>query len=239
MDSRISVIIPALNEAGCLRDTLTALGHPENVEILVVDGGSCDGTDDLAAAAGTRVLRSPAGRARQMNLGAAAATGDVFLFLHADTRLPCRFEQHVRAALRDPVVIAGAFRLHIDAPERALRLIEWGTNLRARWRHMPYGDQAVFVRATTFRQLGGFQELPIMEDFEFVQRLRRAGRIVIVPAEVSTSARRWRSLGPWRTTWTNQLIICGYLLGVSTERLATWHYQPRLAAGNEHFKKSC
>ncbi len=231
MDSRISVIIPTLNEAGCLQDTLIALGHAENVEVIVVDGGSCDGTDGLALAAGVRLLRSPAGRARQMNLGAAAAIGDIYLFLHADTQLPCRFEQYVRAALREPGVIAGAFRLRVDGPERSLRLIEWGTNWRSRWRHMPYGDQAVFVRAETFRQLGGFKELPIMEDFEFAQRLRRAGRIVILPAAVTTSARRWHALGPWRTTWINQMIICGYRLGVSTERLSTWYSPAGMGAG--------
>ncbi len=232
MDARISVIIPALNEVGHLQNTLVAPGQAENVEIVMVDGGSCDGTDDLAVAAGVRLLRSPAGRARQMNLGAAAATGDIYLFLHADTQLPAGFEQSVRAAMREPVVIGGAFRLHIDGPERSLRLIEWGTNWRSRWRHMPYGDQAMFVRAATFRQLGGFQELPIMEDFAFAQRLRRAGRIVILPAAVTTSARRWHALGPWRTTWTNQLIICGYRLGVSTERLAAWYTPAGKDAGH-------
>lgn len=233
MDARISVIIPTLNEAGCLPESLIALDHAENVEIIVVDGGSCDGTHDLAVAAGVRLLRSPAGRARQMNLGAAAATGDVYLFLHADTQLPPGFEQSVRAALREPGVIGGAFRLHIDGPERSLRLIEWGTNWRSRWRHMPYGDQAMFVRAETFRQLDGFQELPIMEDFEFAQRLRRVGRIAILPEAVTTSARRWHALGPWRTTWTNQLIIGGYRLGISTQRLASWYGPATLGAGGQ------
>ncbi|MHB8956051.1 MAG: TIGR04283 family arsenosugar biosynthesis glycosyltransferase [Pirellulaceae bacterium] len=223
MDAKISVIIPALNEVGHLKNTLVAPGQAENVEIIVVDGGSCDGTDDLAVAAGVRLLRSPAGRARQMNLGAAAATGDIYLFLHADTQLSPGFEQSVRAALRETGVIAGAFRLHIDGPERSLRLIEWGTNWRSRWRQMPYGDQALFVRAETFRKLGGFKELPIMEDFEFVQRLRRAGRIAILPEAVTTSARRWHALGPWRTTWINQMIIGAYHLGISAERLSAWY----------------
>jgi rSAM/selenodomain-associated transferase 2 len=233
MDATISVIIPALNEASCLKDSLKPLDHAHNVEVVVVDGGSCDGTDDLAVSAGVRLLRSPAGRARQMNVGAAAATGGIFLFLHADTNLPLGFERSVRTALREPGVIAGAFRLHIDGPQRALRLIEWGANMRSRWRHMPYGDQALFVRAASFQQLGGFKELPIMEDFEFAQRLRRTGRITILPESVTTSARRWNALGPWRTTWTNQLIICGYRLGISTERLAAWYCPAGRSIGRE------
>lgn len=229
MNARISVIIPMLNEAGSLDKTLVAAGQGENVETIVVDGGSCDGTQNLVLAAGARLLHSPAGRARQMNVGAATATGEILLFLHADTRLPCRFDRYVRAALSGHHVVAGAFRLHIDGPERALRLIEWGTNLRSRWLQMPYGDQALFVRASTFQKMGGFRELPIMEDFEFAQRLRRTGRIALAPAVVTTSARRWHSLGPWRTTWTNQVIILAYRLGISVDRLSTWYYRPSLS----------
>ena len=227
MDARISVIIPTLNEADCLQDTLIALGLAENIETIVVDGGSRDGTDGMAAAAATRLLRSPSGRARQMNLGAAAATGDILLFLHADTRVPHLFDTHIRAALDEPNVVAGAFQLHIDGPERTLRLIEWGTNVRSRYLQMPYGDQAMFLRAETFRRMGGFRDLPIMEDFEFARRLRRCGRLVILPQMVATSARRWHTLGPWRTTWTNQLIIVSYLLGMSVDRLARWYSQPQ------------
>ena len=120
-------------------------------------------------------------------------------------------------------MIAGAFRLQIDGAGRWLRLIERVANLRARYLHMPYGDQAVFLRRETFESLGGFADLPIMEDYELSRRLRRRGRIELADASAVTSARRWQTLGPWRTTWINQMIVLGYHLGVSPERLARWY----------------
>jgi len=152
------------------------------------------------------------------------------LFLHADTRLPEGFDAHVRRALGQPRVVAGAFRLRIDGPQRTLRLIECGVNLRSRCLQMPYGDQALFLKAETFRTVGGFPELPIMEDFELVRRLRRHGRIAIADAAVTTSARRWNAFGALRTTWTNQMVIIGYYLGVSPGRLARQYCR-----GNEHY----
>jgi len=223
---RISIVIPTLNEAECLPQTLKSLDGAEYLEVIVVDGGSSDGTDKLARAAEARLVQVPAQRAHQLNQGAAVATGDIVLFLHADTQLPDQFDQHVRTAMARPGIVAGAFLLHIEGPGRALRLIEWGTNLRSRWRQLPYGDQALFLRRDTFRQLGGFREWPIMEDYEFAQRLRRVGRIAIVPAAVRTSARRWQKLGPWKTTWTNQAIILAYRLGVSPEKLVSWYQRP-------------
>ncbi|TVS11466.1 MAG: DUF2064 domain-containing protein, partial [Planctomycetaceae bacterium] len=220
---RISVIIPALNEASHLTDTLSALKNARNVETIVVDGGSCDGTDSLAVDQGALLIRSAAGRARQMNDGAQTATGDILLFLHADTRLPDRFDEQVRELLARPTVAGGAFRLRIDGDRRAFRLIEWMVNLRSRWLHMPYGDQAIFLRSDMFRRLGGFPELPIMEDFEFIRRLRQHGTITIAPASVTTSSRRWEKLGPWKTTWINQRIILGYYLGISPDTLAKWY----------------
>lgn len=221
--TRISVVIPTLNEAANLPQTLGSLRGAEDLEIIVVDGGSNDGTLDIAEREGCRVLRSPPGRALQMNAGARAASSPVLLFLHADTRLAPGFCPAVRSALKEPSVVGGAFRLRIDAPGWLLRILEKAVNIRSRVLKMPYGDQGIFVRRETFQELGGFPMLPIMEDFEFIKRLRRRGRIRIASLPASTSGRRWQELGPWRTTWINQKIIVGYCLGISPDQLAQWY----------------
>lgn len=222
-DTRVSVVVPTLTEAAHLPGSLESLQGEENVETIVVDAGSHDQTQQIARDHGCKVLVVGGGRARQLNAGANAAVGSIFLFLHADTRLPKHFGDHVRRALGRPGVVAGAFPLRIDAPLRTLRMIEAAVNLRSRWLKMPYGDQAIFLPADEFYRVGGFPELPIMEDFELVRRLRRRGRIVTAPDPVVTSARRWLSVGPWRTTWVNQRVVLGYYLGVSPERLARWY----------------
>jgi rSAM/selenodomain-associated transferase 2 len=222
-DESISVIIPTLDEAAVLEETLRSLRGAAKLETILADGGSEDGTVELAAAHGARIIRAARCRARQMNAGAAAATGPLLLFLHADTRLPEGFEEHIRDTLARPGVVAGAFELRIDSPMRSLRIIETVANFRARRLHMPYGDQGLFMRAGVFHSVGGFPDLPIMEDFELVRRLRRRGQVAIVRARVATSPRRWQHLGPWRTTWTNQMIVLGYYLGVSPGRLAKWY----------------
>ena len=221
--TRISVIIPTLNEADYLPRALGSLRDAENLEVIVADGGSTDGTSEMAHREGCRVLRSPPGRAAQMNAGAGAASGSILLFLHADTCLPPGFDSAVLAALQEPGAVAGAFRLRIGAPGPSLRLIEQAVDIRSRVLQMPYGDQGIFVLKETFQELGGFAMLPIMEDFEFVRRLRRRGRIRIASLCVTTSGRRWQELGSWRTTWINQKVILGYCLGVSPERLAAWY----------------
>ncbi len=219
---RISIIIPALNEEKYLRDTLRSIEGAANVETIVVDGGSRDGTAEIACQAGCRVLRSPPPRALQINAGLQRASGAIFLFLHADTRLPAHFDESIRRALNKPRVALGAFELRIDGRQPALRWIEWGVKLRSRWLRMPYGDQALFLTADALRAAGGYPILPIMDDFELVRRLRRLGRVVILPSAVTTSARRWQVLGPWRATWINQKVIAGYYFGVPPDRLAQW-----------------
>ena len=194
------------------------------MEVLVVDGGSHDGTVQVAQSLGVKVLSAPHGRARQMNMGAKVATGGILLFLHADTFLPAGFDAMVRTALatsRGPV--AGAFKLRINAPLRSLRLIERGVNWRSRWLQMPYGDQAIFLKSEIFHAIDGFPDLTIMEDFELMRRLRRLGHIVIIPVPVLTSGRRWLRLGVFKTTLINQLVIIAYLLGVPVERIARWY----------------
>jgi rSAM/selenodomain-associated transferase 2 len=217
------VIIPTLNEGSTIGETLRRIPRSQDVEVIVVDGGSRDRTVKIAGAAGARVIRTAMGRACQMNVGAAVARGEILLFLHADTHLPANFENLVHETLRGPGVIAGAFRLRIASPRRSVRFVEALANLRSRYLGMPYGDQALFLRKHYFRTAAGFAKLPIMEDFEFVRRLRRWGRISIAPAAAVTSARRWERLGLLRTTLINQLMILAYLLGVAPPRLARWY----------------
>ena len=223
MSPNISVVIPALNEADTIGPALASTRNSDGIECIVVDGGSRDKTTDVAQSSGAQVLHSPPGRARQMNAGARAAQGAFLVFLHADTRLPVRFADHVRRILTTPGVAAGAFELKIDGPGPRLRIIERLANWRSQYLNMPYGDQAIFLRTNFFNQVGGFPELPILEDFQLVRRVRRQGRIVIAPAAAMTSQRRWKQVGPWRLTLINQVVILGFLLGVDPARLARWY----------------
>ena len=219
---RLSVIIPTLNEEAQIGATIEPVLRAGVWEVIVVDGGSTDRTRQVARAAGATVLTSAPGRGAQQNLGARAASGHTLLFLHADTRLPSDFSEQIAATLKREGVSAGAFRLRIDGPGRSLRLVEHMANWRSRVFQLPYGDQAIFVTAETFRRAGGFAEIPLMEDFDLMRRLRRIGRIDLAGASAITSARRWRKLGVWRATWTNQLCIFAHLLGISGKRIARW-----------------
>jgi rSAM/selenodomain-associated transferase 2 len=228
-EAKISIIIPVLNEEKTIASVLSKLSNTPDLEIIIVDGGSVDNTIEVAQIfkentdVEVQILETVRGRAHQMNLGAKLATGEILLFLHADTQLPERFEKWVRQVLDEPNVIAGAFELKITASVRGLRWVEQGVKWRSHFLQMPYGDQAIFLQASTFWEVGGFQELPLMEDFEFVNQLRRRGKIALVPVAVTTSGRRWQKLGVLRTTLINQIIIIAYLLGISPSRLANWY----------------
>lgn len=224
---RLSVIIPMLNEAANVAAAIRSARSAPDSEIVVVDGGSSDEAVDLARSLRATVVLAPKGRARQLNAGASEARGDLLLFLHADTRLPPGFLGHIDQILARPGTVAGAFQLQIDGPQRALRLIERIANWRSRRLQMPYGDQAIFMTKETFVKIGGYPDLPIMEDFEVMRRLRRRGRIGIAPVPVVTSGRRWKTIGVWKTTWINQVTILTYLLGVSPERISRWHWSNR------------
>ena len=219
---RLSVIIPTYNEERTLGHTLDRVRRGNAWEVIVVDGRSTDRTAQIARAHGATVVDSPPGRGRQLTAGASTATGDTLLFLHADTSLPLGFDDYVFRALDQPGVCAGAFRLSIDAQGRSFRLSERMVNFRSRVHQMPYGDQAIFVRADVFHKVGGFPDLPIMEDYVLIRRLRCIGRIEIAPASVVTSGRRWIDHGVWRTTLRNQVCIAAYRLGVSPARIARW-----------------
>lgn len=217
----LSVIIPARNEEACIADAVDSALHGEPFEVIVVDGASEDRTASIARARGAAVLTSPPGRGIQLHRGAEAATGDQLVFLHADCRLPEGYAGHVREVLSRPGVSAGAFRLRIDAPSRSLRVIERLVSLRSRL-GSPYGDQAIFTGTDVYRRAGGFPPIPAMEDFEFVRRMRKLGRVVIAPASILASGRGWQGRGVIATTALNQVCVLAWLLGVSPARIATW-----------------
>ncbi|MEH2359322.1 TIGR04283 family arsenosugar biosynthesis glycosyltransferase [Nostoc sp.] len=221
--ARISIIIPTLNEAGNIKEAIVTTQPSINIEVIIVDAGSEDGTLEIAQSLDIKVISSSPGRAVQMNAGAVAASGDILLFLHADTRLPTGFDEMIRTVLQQPGTVAGAFNLRIDASVLSLRWVEWGVNARSHFCQMPYGDQAIFLTKAVFQQIGGFPELPIMEDFELMRRLKRIGRIVIISTPVVTSARRWLQKGVFKTTLLNQIVIIAYLLGVSPQRICRWY----------------
>jgi len=220
----VAVVIPALNEAAVLPATLAALG--EAAEIVVADGGSSDATVRIAEDAGATVVVAR-GRAAQQNAGAAATTAPMLLFLHADTRLPPGWADEVRRLLADERVALAAFRLAIDGPTPAERLIAAGANLRSLLWGVPYGDQALALRRTTFAALGGFPDQPIMEDWALARAALARGRITLSPLAVVTSPRRWRRLGPVRTLAVNQAMLLGARMGVPWDRLAAFYRKPR------------
>jgi len=219
----LSVIIPVLNEAETIAHTLQSLPST-GVEMILVDGGSSDNTVEIAQNMGAKAFLSPEpGRAMQMNTGAKYATGNILLFLHADTQLPPNYPQLIQETLAQPHTIAGAFQLAINSQHPLLRIIEKGVNARSRFLQMPYGDQGIFLKKATFESTGGFRDLPIMEDFQFIRNLKQEGKIRLATAHVLTSARRWEKLGVIKTTLINQMVIMGYFFGISPVKLKQWY----------------
>lgn len=226
--AKISIIIPTLNESQNIKATLASTQMSTNVEVIVVDGGSEDDTVAIVESLGVKAIASHTNRARQMNVGAMNATGDILLFLHADTLLPANFDVMVRKALKHPSTVAGAFALRINAPDIGLRLVEWGVKWRSKLFKMPYGDQAIFITKEKFHQLGGFPELAIMEDFELIRSLKKASKITFISVPVITSPRRWLKKGIWQTTLINQIVIIAYFTGVSPEKIRSWYRGEKL-----------
>ncbi len=219
---KLSVVIPALDEAEDIAAAV-ASAAAEGVEIVVVDGGSRDGTRERASAAGATVLHSPPGRARQLGVGALESRGDAVLFLHADTRLPPGWDAAVRRALADPAVVGGCFRFRLGERRPALRLVEWGARMRVRLFSMPYGDQALFVRRSTLDAIGGVPQAPIMEDLDLVWAIKRHGRLARLALPVTTSPRRYLERGALRTMLRNWAAAGAWLLGFERERIAAWY----------------
>ncbi len=216
---KISVIIPALNEAENILGSLDSIQRQQGeFEIIVVDGCSSDGTADVARRYAKVIQSKERGRAIQMNAGALRACGEVLVFLHADSRLPQNGLSMLRSAFSDPRIIGGTFTLRFDSRKFLLRLIAFFTRFRFRFFH--YGDQGIFVRRNIFEELGGFKQLPIMEDISFLQRLRRRGRVTLIQQPVTTSARRFLQNGIIRQQLLDILLVVLYLLGVKAEKLA-------------------
>jgi rSAM/selenodomain-associated transferase 2 len=217
-----SIIIPTLNEESCLEDTLALLRQHRPEEIVVVDGGSSDGTGRVAAGADL-FLQSSNGRAGQMNLGASRAKGGVLMFLHADSSLEPGALEVAEELLLQPGIIAGCFRLTVRAHGWLYRLIDDCATARVRLTGLAYGDQGLFIRREKFLELGGFPSLRFMEDLFFSKELRRRGRMVVAPKRIFVSPRRWQRAGLIRQTlrnWTLTALAAG---GVHPDRLARFY----------------
>lgn len=220
----VSVVLPVLNEAERLPATLESTRVLPGSEVIVVDGGSRDGSRDVARQFGCRLLDAPRGRAVQMNAGADVARGEVLLFLHADCRLPPDAGPALRQALGDDRVGWGAFRHRIDSPRLSLRVIAAADNVRAGWLRRPFGDQAIFVRRTLFQEVGGYPDVPLLEDLGLARKLRRAARFRLADAVVLSDSRRWERHGVLRVTVTNSLILLGAALRLPMSWLARLYY---------------
>ena len=217
---KLSVIIPTLNEETSLPATLDSVGSPSrDLEVIVVDAGSTDRTVEIAQQHGCKVFAGTPGRANQMNAGAAIATGEQILFLHADTGLPNDYRVEIERVLATPVAF-GAFPLQIDAQGFAFRMVESGVAFRSRLLRMPYGDQALFFRSADFYAQNGFKQMSIMEDYELVARMRKTGSLGLASKPVKISARRWVKIGILKTTLVNQLCVIAYRLGFSDQTIA-------------------
>ena len=227
LECRVSVIIPVYCESAVINKTITIVRlrrGGETAEIIVVDGQAEGETVAAIRDNAVRKLRSEKGRGGQLNRGAAIAARDVLLFLHADTVLPPAAFERIAEAMRDEGCVGGAFNLRIDSRRAGFRVIETVASLRSRLTRIPYGDQAIFIRASYFRTLGGFREIPIMEDVDLMRRIKRkGGRIVIFREPVITSARRWEKEGLVFGTIRNWFLMTLYLCGVSPERLARFY----------------
>lgn len=227
MQLRYSFIIPVYQEEEIVNSTIDHLMHLEKfteAEIIVADGDYEGSTLREISNTNVKKILCPKGRARQMNCGAAKSSGDILIFLHADTRLPEKALKMIATLLEDEEIVGGAFDLGIDSQRFAFRIIEKMASIRSRLTRLPYGDQAIFIRRDYFQSLGGFKDIPIMEDVELMQRIkRRRGKINIIKDKVKTSPRRWENEGVIFCTLRNWFLLTLYLLGVKPEALAKFY----------------
>ena len=223
----ISVIIPSLNEEAYLRTCIEALRQDEaSCEIIVADGGSTDRTIEIAEGfQGVKVLRTARGRGLQMNAGASYATGETLLFLHADTILQKGWRQAIEKALQDDTFAGGAFTFAIDSPLKKYRAVEQWVKFRCFLFKLPYGDQGIFIRTAVFKRVKGYKNIPLMEDVDLIERVKKQGRIRVLDISALTSDRRWHNKGLLYTAAINQLITLLYRLGMSPQALAKIYYR--------------
>ncbi|HEX9454412.1 MAG TPA: TIGR04283 family arsenosugar biosynthesis glycosyltransferase [Candidatus Binatia bacterium] len=223
----VSVIIPVLNEAKVIAATLDALMGLKPAEVILVDGGSADRTRAIAERYNINIITSEPGRACQMNRGARDASGEVLLFLHADTHLPFSAFDDVATALSNRACVGGRFDVELEGDHWLLPLVARLISYRSRLTKIATGDQALFVRREVFARMGGFQEIPLMEDIAFCRTIKRLGSVACLRSRVVTSARRWEADGVWRTIfrmWTLKLL---YFAGVSPLRLKQFYADTR------------
>jgi rSAM/selenodomain-associated transferase 2 len=223
----ISVVLPTLNEASTIGRTLAQVRQAGGCQLIAVDGGSDDGTPEIACRYADVVLSSPCGRARQMNVGAQAAAGEVLVFLHADTLLPYGFPELLVQALVDPEVVGGRFDVCLEAQGWSFRVIETFMNARSRLTRIATGDQAIFVRRKAFLAVGGYPEVDLMEDVELSRKLKRIGKIACLRTKVVTSARRWQRHGVLRTILLMWALRFAHSLGVPPEHLKAFYTDTR------------
>ena len=223
---KISVVIPVLNEQAVIANSIERAWKAGAAEVIIADGGSEDRTVATAKSEKCKLVTAEAGRASQMNAGAKIASGDVLLFMHADNWLVENGCDQMQDAMENSDFSWGAFRQRIDDPSFVFRWIESGNSMRCQWQRLVYGDQGLFVKRSLFESLGGFPNLPLMEDFELSRRLAAEGRLVLLPGPIHVSARRWKATGTIRQTLRNWKISTAYRLGVSADRLAEWYDAP-------------
>jgi len=226
---KISIIVPVLNEQGQINSFLEKIkdqNYDGNFEVIIVDGDSHGGTINAVRDTSVICTTSPKGRGQQMNAGAVMARGEILIFLHADTILPDNALGKISRALQDTDYVGGAFDLKIDSDRLFLKYISVRASLRSRWNRIPYGDQAIFLKKKYFDEIGGFKEIPLMEDVDLMRRIKKDGKkIIILSDKVTTSARRWESDGALYTTIRNQVLVRLFYLGVSPHKLAKYYWR--------------
>lgn len=218
---KLSIIIPALNEAANIERCVESAWIAGASEVIVADGGSIDATPLIAARSRAQVVESTRGRAAQQNAGASVATGEILLFLHADNWLEKGLSKQVGTAFSQRDVVCGALRQRINSPRAVYRLLERGNAERVRWLGLPYGDQALVVRKSVFDEIGGFAKVPILEDVLLMQKLRKVHWPVLLPGPVHVSPRRWERHGVIGQTLRNWSILAAFCRGVPPEQLAS------------------
>lgn len=229
MKTKLSIVVPVLHETEAINpliEHVRKVGEGEDYEIIVVDGSPEKNTIDAIKDRDVIKKISLKGRARQMNAGATVARGEILLFLHVDTKLPQGALRKIREVLQDSMCVGGAFDLELDSDRKSLKFIAWTARIRVRLTQIPYGDQAIFIRKDYFDTLGGYKNIPLMEDVELMERIKKLRRkIYIIKETVRSSPRKWMKEGIFYTTFRNHIIRILYSLGVPPDKLVKLYYK--------------